>query len=108
MALVICCVFLTLRTRRRMSIKLGMGFPRYFFARNLSLHSLIAAFIPILVMGGVLGRLFQEFAVVLCAAILISMVVSLTTTPMMCAALLRREPVAAASRRSRWRRWARC
>ena len=52
--------------------------------------SLIAAFIPILFMGGVLGRLFKEFAVVLSVAILISMAVSLTTTPMMCAALLRR------------------
>jgi len=51
--------------------------------------SLIAAFIPILLMGGVLGRLFKEFAVVLSVAILISMVVSLTTTPMMCATLLR-------------------
>ena len=50
--------------------------------------SLIAVFIPILLMGGILGRLFQEFAVVLSSAILISMVVSLTTTPMMCAALL--------------------
>ncbi|NDF64358.1 MAG: multidrug transporter subunit MdtC, partial [Betaproteobacteria bacterium] len=47
--------------------------------------SLIAVFIPILLMGGVLGRLFQEFAMVLSAAILISLVVSLTTTPMMCA-----------------------
>jgi multidrug efflux pump len=65
--------------------------------------SLIAAFIPILVMGGVLGRLFQEFAVVLCAAILISMVVSLTTTPMMCAALLRPMPVRP-KRRSIWAR----
>ena len=67
--------------------------------------SLIAAFIPVLLMGGVLGRLFQEFAVVLCAAILISMAVSLTTTPMMCAALLRPEPLGALRRPSRWRRW---
>ena len=66
--------------------------------------SLIAAFIPILVMGGVLGRLFQEFAVVLCAAILISMAVSLTTTPMMCAALLRPLPPRPAGRRSLWAR----
>ena len=50
--------------------------------------SLIAVFIPILLMGGIVGRLFREFAVVLSAAILVSMVVSLTTTPMMCAALL--------------------
>ncbi len=53
--------------------------------------SLIAVFIPILLMGGILGRLFQEFAVVLSGAILISMLVSLSTTPMMCAALLRQE-----------------
>src|SRR5262249_7441372 len=46
--------------------------------------SLVAVFIPILLMGGVVGRLFREFAVTLSAAIAISMVVSLTTTPMMC------------------------
>ncbi len=51
--------------------------------------SLIAVFIPILLMGGIIGRLFREFAVVLSSAILVSMVVSLTTTPMMCAALLK-------------------
>jgi multidrug efflux pump len=51
--------------------------------------SLIAVFIPILLMGGIVGRLFREFAVVLSAAILVSMVVSLTTTPMMCAVLLK-------------------
>ncbi len=50
--------------------------------------SLVAVFIPILMMGGVVGRLFREFAVVLAAAILVSMVVSLTTTPMMAATLL--------------------
>jgi len=53
--------------------------------------SLIAVFIPILVMGGLLGRLFREFAVTLSAAILISLAISLTTTPMMCAMLLRGE-----------------
>jgi multidrug efflux pump len=53
--------------------------------------SLIAVFIPILLMGGIVGRLFREFAVVLSVAILISLVVSLTTTPMMCARLLRPE-----------------
>ena len=47
--------------------------------------SLIAAFVPILLMGGLIGRLFREFAVVLSIAILISMIVSLTTTPVMCA-----------------------
>lgn len=67
--------------------------------------SLIAAFIPVILMGGVLGRLFQEFAVVLCAAILISMGVSLTTTPMMCAALLTVPTKRLVSRRSRWRRF---
>ena len=51
--------------------------------------SLIAVFIPILLMGGIVGRLFREFAVTLSVAIAISLVVSLTTTPMMCAALLR-------------------
>ncbi len=51
--------------------------------------SLIAVFIPILLMGGIVGRLFREFAVVLSVAILISLLVSLTTTPMMCARLLR-------------------
>ena len=51
--------------------------------------SLVAVFIPILLMGGYIGRLFREFAVVLSVAIGVSMVVSLTTTPMMCAALLR-------------------
>jgi multidrug efflux pump len=53
--------------------------------------SLVAVFIPILLMGGVVGRLFREFAVTLSAAIGISLLVSLTTTPMMCATLLRAE-----------------
>ena len=53
--------------------------------------SLIAVFLPILLMGGLIGRLFQEFAVTLSLAILISLVLSLTTTPMMCARLLRAE-----------------
>src|ERR1700678_1100389 len=51
--------------------------------------SLIAVFIPILMMGGIVGRLFREFAVVLSTAIIVSMVVSLTTTPTMCAHLLK-------------------
>jgi multidrug efflux pump len=51
--------------------------------------SLVAVFIPILLMGGIIGRLFREFAVVLSVAILVSLVVSLTTTPMMCSILLR-------------------
>ena len=51
--------------------------------------SLIAVFIPILLMGGIIGRIFREFAVTLSAAIAISLVVSLTATPMMCARLLK-------------------
>jgi len=51
--------------------------------------SLIAVFLPLLLMGGIVGRLFREFAVTLSMAILISMVIALTTTPMMCALLLR-------------------
>jgi len=51
--------------------------------------SLIAVFIPILLMGGIVGRLFREFAVTLSVAIVVSMLVSLTTTPMMCSRLLR-------------------
>jgi multidrug efflux pump len=52
--------------------------------------SLVAVFIPILFMGGIIGRLFREFAVTLSVAIGISLIVSLTTTPMMCSLLLRR------------------
>src|SRR5256885_4309810 len=52
--------------------------------------SLVAVFIPILMMGGLVGRLFREFAVTLSLAIGVSLLVSLTTTPMMCAKLLRR------------------
>jgi multidrug efflux pump len=51
--------------------------------------SLVAVFIPILLMGGIVGRLFREFAVTLSTAILVSMVISITTTPMMCAHLLK-------------------
>ncbi len=51
--------------------------------------SLIAVFIPILLMGGIVGRLFREFAVVLSVSIVVSMVVSLTATPMMCSRLLK-------------------
>jgi multidrug efflux pump len=53
--------------------------------------SLIAVFIPILLMGGIVGRLFREFSITLSVAVLVSLVVSLTTTPMMCARLLRKE-----------------
>jgi multidrug efflux pump len=52
--------------------------------------SLVAVFIPILLMGGIVGRLFREFAVTLSAAVLVSLVISLTTTPMMCAFLVDR------------------
>src|SRR6266481_1096336 len=51
--------------------------------------SLVAVFIPILMMGGIVGRLFREFAVVLSVAIGVSLLISLTTTPMMCAKFLR-------------------
>jgi multidrug efflux pump len=51
--------------------------------------SLVAVFIPLLLMGGIVGRLFREFAVTLSVAIAVSMVVSLTATPMMCAHLLK-------------------
>jgi multidrug efflux pump len=53
--------------------------------------SLVAVFIPILLMGGIVGRLFREFAVTLSVAILVSLAISLTTTPMMCALLLKHE-----------------
>ncbi|HXY77563.1 MAG TPA: efflux RND transporter permease subunit, partial [Candidatus Acidoferrales bacterium] len=53
--------------------------------------SLIAVFIPLLMMGGIVGRLFREFAVTLSTSVFVSMVISLTTTPMMCAYLLKNE-----------------
>jgi multidrug efflux pump len=53
--------------------------------------SLIAVFIPLLLMGGMVGRLFREFAVTLSVAVFISLILSLTTTPMMCATILRAE-----------------
>jgi multidrug efflux pump len=53
--------------------------------------SLIAVFIPILLMGGIVGRLFREFAMVISISIMISLAISLSTTPMMCAVLLRHE-----------------
>jgi multidrug efflux pump len=90
-----------------------MGTPRFeaalkgvrqvaFTVLSMSL-SLIAVFIPILLMGGQVGRTFREFAVTLSVAIVISMVISLTTTPMMCARLLtvRHEGEV----RSRFHRW---
>ncbi|ATQ67900.1 MULTISPECIES: efflux RND transporter permease subunit [Methylosinus] len=62
--------------------------------------SLIAVFIPLLLMGGMLGRMFREFAVTLSITILVSLVVSLTTTPMLCSIVLR-------AKRRRERRWTR-
>jgi multidrug efflux pump len=53
--------------------------------------SLVAVFIPLLLMGGIVGRLFREFSVTLSVAITVSMLISLTTTPMMCAHLLREQ-----------------
>ncbi|HPT48909.1 MAG TPA: multidrug efflux RND transporter permease subunit [Accumulibacter sp.] len=67
--------------------------------------SLIAVFIPVLLMGGIVGRLFREFAVTLSAAILVSMVVSLTLTPTMAAHLLR-PPAGEKPRTGRWSRGA--
>ena len=64
--------------------------------------SLVAVFIPLLFMGGIVGRLFREFAVTLSAAVMISLVVSLTTTPMMCAYLLKPEGDGKPGRISRW------
>ncbi|MDE2284887.1 MAG: efflux RND transporter permease subunit, partial [Hyphomicrobiales bacterium] len=61
--------------------------------------SLIAVFIPILLMGGILGRLFREFTVTLSIAILVSLAISLSTTPMMCALVLRRRPADHVERR---------
>ena len=61
--------------------------------------SLIAVFIPLLFMSGLVGRMFREFALTLTIAVVVSMVISLTLTPMMCAALLRRP-----GKESRWQR----
>ncbi len=55
--------------------------------------SLIAVFIPILMMGGIVGRLFKEFSVTLAIAILVSLVVSLTVTPMMCSRILKKSSI---------------
>jgi multidrug efflux pump len=63
--------------------------------------SLVAVFLPILLMGGILGRFFREFTLTLSLAIIISLVISLTTTPMMCALILRARPPAPAGPRRR-------
>jgi multidrug efflux pump len=64
--------------------------------------SLVAVFIPILLMAGIVGRLFREFAVTLATAIVVSMIISLTTTPMMCAHLLKAEKTEEHGRLYRW------
>ncbi len=65
--------------------------------------SLVAVFLPLLLMGGIVGRLFREFAVTLSVAILVSLVVSLTLTPMMCARLLpEHDPKREEGRVGRW------
>ena len=63
--------------------------------------SLVAVFIPIILMGGIVGRIFREFAITLSIAIMVSLVVSLTTTPMMCARMLQHRPTAQHGRRYR-------
>ena len=71
--------------------------------------SLIAVFIPILLMGGIVGRLFREFAITLSVSIMVSLAVSLATTPMMCALLLKRQEHGRESRFQRvQRRHLRC
>ena len=64
--------------------------------------SLVAVFIPLLFMGGQVGRLFREFAVTLSVAVMISLVISLTTTPMMCAWLLKPHAQTKQGRIARW------
>jgi multidrug efflux pump len=69
--------------------------------------SLIAVFIPILLIGGVLGRLFREFTVTLSIAILVSLAISLTTTPMMCALFLHTQKAQRRERRPDLAQWLR-
>ncbi len=64
--------------------------------------SLVAVFIPILLMGGIVGRYFREFAMTLSIAIAVSLVISLTTTPMMCAYIVRHRPEAERGRLYQW------
>ena len=64
--------------------------------------SLIAVFIPLLLMGGIIGRLFREFAITLASAIFVSLLVSLSTTPMMCSRLLKPEHEIEHGRIYRW------
>src|ERR1700730_17723983 len=64
--------------------------------------SLVAVFIPLLLMGGMLGRLFREFAVTVAVALAVSAIVSLTLIPMMCGRLIHRTPIEEESRVGRW------
>jgi len=64
--------------------------------------SLVAVFIPILLMGGIVGRLFREFSITLSVAVLVSLAVSLTTTPMMCSRLIQHTDPAAQGALFRW------
>ena len=64
--------------------------------------SLVAVFIPILLMGGIVGRYFREFAMTLSVAIAVSLAISLTTTPMMCAYLVKLRPLERQGRLFRW------
>ena len=84
-------------TRRRPNSECAPWRPRSTGAQEIGFTvlsmtlSLVAVFIPILMMGGIVGRLFREFAITLSVAILVSLLVSLTMTPMMCSRLLKRE-----------------
>ena len=75
------------RFRRRWSGRGEVGFT----VVSISL-SLIAVFVPLIFMGGIVGRLFREFALTMTAAVAISLVISLTTTPMLAARIIRHEP----------------
>src|SRR3979490_3506489 len=67
--------------------------------------SLVAAFIPLLFMSGVVGRVFREFSVALAFAVAVSTAVSLTLTPMICAHFIRRPPSKTATRLDRGMEW---
>jgi multidrug efflux pump len=64
--------------------------------------SLVAVFLPILLMGGIVGRIFREFAVTLSVSVVISLIVSLTVTPVMCSLLLKQNSETQEARLSRW------
>src|SRR5262249_22367900 len=67
--------------------------------------SLVAVFIPLLFMGGIIGRLFREFAMTVTTAVLVSRFVSLTLAPVMCSGFLRREGAHGTNFISRWSEW---